>query len=69
METLQVRLAKNLSANKFANWARPDAVLPPVKIPSAERRAYSTPVAPPTGMPSGANLPAFEIDKLILDRF
>ena len=31
------------------NQTRPDFVLPPRKIPSAERRAYSTPVAPPTG--------------------
>ncbi|HRA86927.1 MAG TPA: hypothetical protein PK992_02630 [Planctomycetaceae bacterium] len=45
---------KDLSANNFANWAMPDSVLPPVKIPSAERRAYSTPVAPPTGKPSVA---------------
>ncbi|HQX50721.1 MAG TPA: hypothetical protein PLR25_12485 [Planctomycetaceae bacterium] len=43
--------------------------LPPVKIPSAERRAYSTPLAPPTGKPSAANVPAFGIEKLILGRF
>jgi|GEM_PF-3100482 len=56
-----------MSANTFAIWARPDSVPPPVKIPSAERRAYSTPVAPPTGEPSAANLPTFGIVKLILD--
>jgi len=49
---------KSLGTRK-ENWARPDSVLPPVKIPSAERRAYSTPVAPPTGQPSAANVPAF----------
>jgi len=40
---------------------KPDSVLSSVEIPSAERRAYSTPVAPPTGKFCAAYLPAFGI--------
>ncbi|HQX53710.1 MAG TPA: hypothetical protein PLR25_27600, partial [Planctomycetaceae bacterium] len=50
--------------NKFANWARLNSVLPPVKIPSAERRVYRTSVAPPTGKPGAANLPTFGIEAM-----
>ncbi|HQZ67705.1 MAG TPA: hypothetical protein PLY87_21595, partial [Planctomycetaceae bacterium] len=51
--------AKNLSANNFVNWTQSGSDRPSAEIPSAERRAYSTPVAPPTGTPCAANLPAF----------
>ena len=38
-----------------------------MEIPSAERRAYCTPVAPPTGKFYAVNLLAFRIEKMILD--
>ena len=41
---------------------KPDSVLSSVEIPSAERRAYSTPVAPPTGKFSAAYLLASGIE-------
>jgi len=59
----------NLSVNKSVIWMRPASVLHPVEIPSAERRVYSTPVAPPTGKFCAAYLLTFGIEKLILDRF
>jgi|GEM_PF-3793551 len=46
----------NLSANKSVIWMRPASALHLVEFPSAERRAYCTPVAPPTGKSSVANL-------------